>query len=242
MDECVRLEDVGKQFDGQWVFRHVSLTLPQRQTTAIVGESGCGKTTLLQLINGVVSVDEGVLSVLNAPIPETGLPAFRRKIGYAVQGAGLFPHMTVQQNVDLMARLEGWPESKIRNRVIRLFELMGLDSALGTRYPYQLSGGQQQRVGLCRAMMLEPPLLLLDEPFSAIDPITREEIYGHFEVLQQQESVSALLVTHDLREAVRLAQFLVFMGGGQILQHGETATVIESPASESIRRLIETQL
>ena len=100
--------------------------------------------------------------------------------------------MTVQQNVDLMARLEGWPESKIRNRVRRLFELMGLDSALGTRYPYQLSGGQQQRVGLCRAMMLEPPLLLLDEPFSATDPFTREEIYGHFEVLQQQESGSAL--------------------------------------------------
>ena len=162
MDECVRLNDVGKQFDGKWVFRHLSFTLPTHQTTAIVGESGCGKTTLLQLINGVVRVDEGVLSVLNAPIPEIGLATFRRKIGYAVQGAGLFPHLTVQQNVDLLARLEGWSESKIQNRVIRLFELMGLDSALGARYPYQLSGGQQQRVGLCRAMMLEPPMLLLD--------------------------------------------------------------------------------
>lgn len=242
MDECVRLDDVGKQFGGQWVFRHVSLTLPTRQTTAIVGPSGCGKTTLLQLINGLVRLDEGDLNVLNAPIPETDLPAFRRKIGYAVQGAGLFPHLTVQQNIDLTARLEGWSESKIRNRVAGLFELMGMDWALGARYPYQLSGGQQQRVGLCRAMMLQPPLLLLDEPFSAIDPITREEIYGHFEALQQQENVSALLVTHDLREAVRLAQFLVFMGDGHILQYGETAAVLESPATESIRRLIETQL
>ena len=116
MDECVRLNDVGKQFDGKWVFRHLSLTLPTHQTTAIVGESGCGKTTLLQLINGVVRVDEGRLTVLNAPIPEIGLAAFRRKIGYAVQGAGLFPHLTVQQNVDLLARLEGWSESKIQNR------------------------------------------------------------------------------------------------------------------------------
>jgi osmoprotectant transport system ATP-binding protein len=148
----------------------------------------------------------------------------------------------VQQNIDLTARLEGWSESEIRNRVAGLFELMGMDWALGARYPYQLSGGQQQRVGLCRAMMLQPPLLLLDEPFSAIDPITREEIYGHFEALRQQESVSTLLVTHDLREAVRLSQFLVFMGDGQILQHGETAAVVEAPATESIQRLIETQL
>ena len=233
MDECVRLEDVGKQFDGQWVFRHVSLTLPQRQTTAIVGESGCGKTTLLQLINGVVSVDEGVLSVLNAPIPETGLPAFRRKIGYAVQGAGLFPHMTVQQNVDLMARLEGWPESKIRNRVRRLFELMGLDSALGTRYPYQLSGGQQQRVGLCRAMMLEPPLLLLDEPFSALDPLSVETIRNIISDLQKN-SITSIISDHNISSTLMSVDRAILLANSIVVAEGRPRDLLSNKIAKQI--------
>ena len=143
-------------------------------------QSGSGKTTLLQLVNGVLRPNEGTVEVLGESVPAEGVEAFRRRIGYAVQGAGLFPHMTVRQNVDLLARLERWPRDAIESRFAELLGEMGLDASLADRYPNQLSGGQQQRVGLCRALMLKPGMLLLDEPFSAVDPITRMELYEQF--------------------------------------------------------------
>ena len=239
---CVRFAGVGKQFAGHWVFRDITFSCPSGQTTAIVGESGSGKTTLLQLVNGVLRPNEGTVEVLGEAVPEQRVEAFRRRIGYAVQGAGLFPHMTVRQNVDLLARLERWPREDIESRFAELLEEMGLDASLADRYPNQLSGGQQQRVGLCRALMLKPGLLLLDEPFSAVDPITRMELYEQFMHAQQHEGVSALLVTHDMREAVRLAQHLVIVGSGEILQDGETSAVLGAPRPGYVARLIETQL
>ena len=224
------------------VFRDVSFSCPTGHTTAIVGESGSGKTTLLQLVNGVLRPNEGTVEVLGESVPEEGVEAFRRRIGYAVQGAGLFPHMTVRQNVDLLARLERWPRDAIDARFAELLEEMGLDASLSDRYPHQLSGGQQQRVGLCRALMLKPGLLLLDEPFSAVDPITRIELYEQFIHAQRHEGVSALLVTHDMREAVKLAQHLVIVGSGEVLQAGETAAVMATPAPGYVARLVETQL
>ena len=239
---CVSFTSVGKHFAGNWVFRDITFSCPSGQTTAIVGESGSGKTTLLQLVNGVLRPNQGTVEVLGESVPEEGVEAFRRRIGYAVQGAGLFPHMTVRQNVDLLARLERWPREDIETRFSELLEEMGLDAALSDRYPYQLSGGQQQRVGLCRALMLKPGLLLLDEPFSAVDPITRMELYEQFIHAQRHEGVSALLVTHDMREAVRLAQHLVIVGSGEVLQAGETAAVLAAPKPGYVARLVETQL
>ena len=241
MGDCVTFKEVGKCFGDQWVFRHVSLTLPESEVTAIVGASGSGKTTLLQLVNGVYTPDEGAVSVMGKPIPED-LTSFRKRIGYAVQGVGLFPHMTVFQNVSLLARLQGWNKQEVDTRSVELMNRMELSTELLHRYPYQLSGGQQQRVGLCRALMLRPQMLLLDEPFSAIDPITRADLHAHFAALQLHEGVSTLLVTHDLREAVKLAGFLVIMADGQIVQSGKTTEVLDAPANSYVRQLLDTQL
>ena len=242
MVPCVSFAGVGKHFAGNWVFRDVTFSCPSGATTAIVGESGSGKTTLLQLVNGVLRTNEGAVEVLGESVPSDGIEAFRRRIGYAVQGAGLFPHMTVRQNVDLLARLERWTPDAIESRFAELLREMGLDASLADRYPNQLSGGQQQRVGLCRALMLKPSLLLLDEPFSAVDPITRMEMYEQFVHAQRHEGVSALLVTHDMREAVKLAQHLVIVGSGAVLQADGTGAVLAAPRPGYVARLIETQL
>ena len=234
---AVEFHGVGKRFD-EWVFRDVDLALPNERTTALVGPSGCGKTTLLQLVNAVQRPDLGVVEVFGEPVPESGLVPFRRRFGYAVQGAGLFPHMTIADNVGLVARLEGWPADAIRARRRELLDIVGLSEALDGRYPHQLSGGQQQRVGLCRALMLKPRMLLLDEPFAGVDPITRADLYPEFEQLRDHEDVTTLLVTHDVAEARRLADHLVVMGGGGVVQAGPIDEVIAAPRNAFVRDLL----
>jgi osmoprotectant transport system ATP-binding protein len=242
MSSCAAFAGVSKSYvAGRPVLDNVNLELPAGVTTAIVGESGSGKTTLLRLINAVVDPDQGFVEVFGAPIPEDRV-RFRRQIGYSVQGAGLFPHMTNRENVVLLARLEGWEQARIDRRFRELLAQMELDEDVADRYPGELSGGQQQRVGLCRALMLAPRLLLLDEPFSAVDPITRVGIYDRFAEVQRQEGVSTVLVTHDMREAVRLASVMVIVRGGRIEQTGEVPDVIAAPASEYVATLLEGQL
>ncbi len=242
MSDCVSFRDVWKSYlPGQPVLKGVSLDLPAGATTAIVGESGSGKTTLLQLVNAVQQPDKGEVRVFDEPIPDEPI-RFRRQIGYSVQGAGLFPHMTNRQNVTLLARLERWPEEKIEARFAALLEEMELPAELADRFPRELSGGQQQRVGLCRALMLQPRLLLLDEPFSALDPITRVGIYERFREVQAHEGVSSLLVTHDMREAVKLAQMLVIVAEGEVAQAGPVAEVLAQPATDYVAELLRGQL
>ena len=238
---AVRFQGVGKRF-ADWVLRGVDLSLPAGATSALVGPSGCGKTTALQLVNGVCRPDEGAISVFGEPVPQAGLEAFRRRIGYAVQGAGLFPHMTVAENASLLARLERWDADATTARRRELFDVVGLEARLEDRYPHELSGGQQQRVGLCRALMLKPRLLLLDEPFSAIDPITKQEVYRQFERLRDHERVTTVLVTHDMREALRLADHLVVVRAGGVAQAGPPARLRASPASEFVRALLASAL
>lgn len=242
MTDCVRFENIWKSYlPDQPVLKDVSLSLPAGATTAIVGESGSGKTTLLQLVNAVQQPDKGTVLVFDEPVPED-LIRFRRQIGYSVQGAGLFPHMTNRENVTLLARLEGWAENRITERFTALLEEMELPEELADRFPRELSGGQQQRVGLCRALMLSPRLLLLDEPFSAVDPITRVGIYERFREVQAHEGVSSLLVTHDMREAVKLAQMLVIVAEGQVAQAGPVAEVLANPANDYVAELLRGQL
>lgn len=242
MTYCVELSGVSKSFlPGQNVLDDVHLALPKAVTTAVVGESGSGKTTLLQLVNAVLKPDCGEVRVFGATIPEDRV-RFRRSIGYSVQGAGLFPHLTNRDNVVLLARLEKWSETAMQERYVALLGQMGLSEEVSQRYPIELSGGQQQRVGLCRALMLKPSLLLLDEPFSAVDPITRVGIYERFQFVQEHEGVSTLLVTHDMREAVRLANHLVILKGGRVLQSGPTHDVVAAPADEYVAKLLRDQL
>lgn len=239
---CVLFEHVSKRLGGNQVLEDVTLELPELVTTAIVGESGSGKSTLLQHVNGLLRPDEGRVIVFGEPVPYEHVVRFRRRIGYCVQGIGLFPHLTVKENITLVARLDGWSEDDIEARFGHLMRLMDLEEELADRYPLHLSGGQQQRVGLCRSMMLKPPLLLLDEPFSAVDPITRIGIHKHFMRLQTAEPVSVLLVTHDMQEAEKLSQYLVILQGGRVVQAGRTAEVLEAPADDFVASLFKEQL
>jgi osmoprotectant transport system ATP-binding protein len=236
------LENVCKSYGTEPALQDVSLSLADDVTTAVVGPSGSGKSTLLQTINGLVRPDRGTVSVFGKPIDYERLPELRRQIGYGVQGTGLFPHLTVFQNITLLARLAGWDGERIRARAEQLMDLVGLPIAYRERYPHELSGGQQQRVGLCRAMMLNPRVFLLDEPFGALDPVTRREIHKEFLHLQEAEPRTIVLVTHDLREAVRLAQRIAVLDRGRLVQHGERDELLKQPADDFVRRFFQTQL
>ncbi len=241
LSHCVEFQNAGKFLGEDWVFRGVDANVPNAQVTAIIGASGSGKTTLLRLINGLYRPDEGDIKVLGEDIPQKNQHLFRRKIGYAVQGAGLFPHMTIESNITKLAKLDGWTQERIQPRLDELLELTGLEIEMKERYPHELSGGQQHRVSLCRTLMLEPKLLLLDEPFSAIDAITRNEIQDSFIELQRKLAFSAVLVTHDFREATKLAHYLLVLGDDGIEQKGTLQDLLDNPASSFLQELIETE-
>src|SRR5262245_1401101 len=228
---------VWKRFDTDWVLHDVTLALPDGETSAVVGESGSGKSTLLQLINAVYRADRGTVKVFDQTIPNEDVYRWRRAIGYSVQGAGLFPHLTVYENVTLLARLSGVAREIIEKRYRSLLDIMGLSGELDQRFPHLLSGGQQQRVGLCRALMLQPKLLLLDEPFSALDSITRTGLYDVFKRLRDRESVTTVLVTHDVGEAVQLAGHIVVLKDGVVQQSAPVAFVLQQPANDYVRTL-----
>jgi osmoprotectant transport system ATP-binding protein len=236
------LKGVSKSYGAEAALRDVDVEFADGVTTAVVGPSGSGKSTLLQLINGLVRPSAGAVHVFGKPIDYDELPVLRRKIGYAVQGTGLFPHLTVERNITLLASLVGWDTDRIRRRAQELMGLVGLPWEYAARYPYELSGGQQQRVGLCRAMMLNPAIFLLDEPFGALDPVTRQEIHQEFLRLQASEPRTIVLVTHDLHEALKLAQRLVVLDRGRIVQNGPCEEIVKAPATDFVRTFFRTQL
>ena len=244
---CVEFSAVSKSYGETEVLRDISLEFPAGATSAIVGASGSGKTTLLRLINALEHIDGGVLKVAGTSVPapaeQDALTAFRRGMGYAVQGAGLLPHLSVIDNVTLVARLDGLTFSDCEARASELLTQMNLSAELWPRFPGQLSGGQQQRVGLCRALMLAPELLLLDEPFSAVDPITRLELHDLFLKLNAQSiSSSTIMVTHDIREAAKLADYLIILAAGEVMQCGPINEVIDEPNNDYVARLLAEQL
>jgi osmoprotectant transport system ATP-binding protein len=238
----ITFQGVSKTYGKEAALHDVTVAFEDGVTTAVVGPSGSGKSTLIQLINGLVRPTSGIVQIYGKPIDYGRLPELRRQIGYAVQGTGLFPHLTVERNITLLARLVGWNAERIGARARELMERVGLPWTFATRYPHELSGGQQQRVGLCRAMMLQPPLFLLDEPFGALDPITRSEIQQEFLRLQQSEPRTMVLVTHDLHEALTLAQRLIVLEHGRIVQHGPGEEIVKAPANEFVRTFFQTQL
>ena len=228
MSGIIEFRQLTKSYGETVVFRDLDLDIPAGITTGLVGESGCGKSTLLELVNGLKRPDAGTVNTFGEPVPVADLPAFRRRIGYAVQGTGLFPHMSVARNIALLGELEDWPEDRLNTRTANLMDLMALHETLAHRYPHELSGGQQQRVGICRAMFLHPDILLLDEPFSGVDPLTRSDIHERFLQLMGSESTTVLLVTHDMKEAVRLADELVVIRAGEIVRQGVVDRVVRS--------------
>ena len=214
----VSFRDVTYAVGGVTVIDGLSLDVRRGETLVLLGESGCGKTTTLRLINRLLDPTAGSVTVGGRDTREWDAIELRRRTGYVIQEAGLFPHFTVERNVGLVPTLEGWGEARVRARVAELLELVGLDPArFRDRYPAELSGGQRQRVGVARALAADPPLLLLDEPFGALDPLTRAALQREFARLQRALSKTAVLVTHDVREALALGTRVALMSAGRVL-------------------------
>lgn len=236
--KAVSFKNITKKYGETTVLKNICLDINDHETTALVGESGSGKTTLLQLVNGLTLPSAGEVNIFGDQLDYDNLANARKKMGYAVQGAGLFPHMTIFENIIVMAKLDGWNDQKIAARADYVVELVDLKKELLDRFPHNLSGGQQQRVSLCRAMMLNPSLLLLDEPFSALDPITKQYIHAEFLKLQKTESKAILLVTHDMEEAVKLADNIVIIKDGEVVQSGKIPEITEAPKDDYVRGLL----
>jgi len=203
--------------EGRTLLSDINLEVRRGETLVLLGRSGSGKTTALKLINRLRETSEGEVRVEGRATAEWDPIQLRRRIGYVIQEVGLFPHFTVEKNIGLVPRLEGWPEPRIRARVDELLALVGLESELRGRYPHQLSGGQRQRVGVARALAADPPILLMDEPFGALDPLTRAEIQREFRGLEQRLGKTIVFVTHDLREGLLLGTRLALMESGKLV-------------------------
>ncbi|MBT2583989.1 betaine/proline/choline family ABC transporter ATP-binding protein [Planococcus sp. ISL-109] len=236
----IRFDKVTKQFpDGTEALKDISLILPARQLTAIIGPSGCGKTTLMKMVNKLENPTAGAIYIDDEPITEMDEVKLRRSIGYVIQRIGLFPHMTIKENVSLVPKLLNWPADKTEERAKELLQLVGLDPAIFMeRYPLELSGGQQQRVGVVRALAGDPNIVLMDEPFSALDPISREQLQDELRHLQQEIHKTIVFVTHDMDEALKIADTIVVMRDGQIEQIGTPQQLIDEPANEFVHSFI----
>ena len=238
----IRLEDVSKSFDGGRTFAvsGVDLSVAEGTLLVLLGESGSGKTTTLQMINRLVDPTAGRITVAGRDVLGLDPVSLRRRIGYVFQGVGLFPHMTVAENVATVPRLLGWPERETAARTEELLGMVGLDDGTyADRYPAELSGGQRQRVGVARALAARPEVLLMDEPFGKLDPVTRDELQDQFRQLQQALGVTVVLVTHDVMEALLLADRIAVMKDGELLGEGSPGAMLNSPPHEYIRTLME---
>ncbi len=216
-NHIIKFRRVGFALDGGRVLiAELNLNIRQGETVILLGRSGSGKTTTLKLINRLLVPTSGEVLVEGRPTTQWDAIRLRRSIGYVIQEVGLFPHFNVERNVGLVPSIEGWAAERIRERVRELLQLVGLDPGLASRYPRELSGGQRQRVGVARALAADPPILLMDEPFGALDPITRAELQREFKALQQRLNKTIVFVTHDLREALLLATRIGLFEAGRL--------------------------
>ncbi|HWR54319.1 MAG TPA: ATP-binding cassette domain-containing protein [Bryobacteraceae bacterium] len=217
MAALLEFHNVTCRIAGREILHGINLSVGRGETVVLLGRSGSGKTTLLKMVNRLVDAHGGQVRFEGVPVTDQDPIRLRRRIGYVIQEGGLFPHVTVERNVGLVPRLENWPEEKVRERVFALLRMMGLPpEEYASRRPRQLSGGEKQRVGIARALAAEPPLLLLDEPFAALDPVTRFELQKQFVELRRRLGTTALFVTHDVREAVMMASRIAVLKDGAI--------------------------
>ena len=237
----IELKGVTRMFGGQAALGPIDLLVPPHKTLALLGPSGCGKSTLLRLVVGLLTPDAGTIEAFGTPVTPATRDALRLRMGYVIQEGALFPHLTAAENVALIARDRGWPQDRIAARVEELARLAHLPAELLARYPAQLSGGQRQRVALMRALVLDPEVLLLDEPLGALDPMIRASLQDELGGLFRQLQKTVLFVTHDLAEAAFLADEVVLLRAGRIVQRGTARDLAERPAEPFVTEFVRAQ-
>jgi osmoprotectant transport system ATP-binding protein len=237
----IGLEGVGKSYGGHVALAPVSLSFAARSTSVLIGPSGCGKSTLLRLIVGLVRPDYGEVRIGNEALRADNVERLRHGIGYVIQDGGLFPHLTAGRNVTLLASHLKRSPAWIAERCAHLAELMRIPAAVLQRFPRELSGGQRQRVSLMRALMLDPPVLLLDEPLGALDPVTRYELQEELKRLFEELAKTVVLVTHDMNEAAHFGAYIVLLRAGQVVQAGSFSEFLSRPAERYVTEFIRAQ-
>jgi osmoprotectant transport system ATP-binding protein len=238
---AVRFNGVTKRYGGNETIAvdHLDLEAPAGEICVLVGPSGCGKTTAMRMVNRTVEMTSGDILIGDRSVKDRKAAELRREIGYVIQQIGLFPHRTISQNIGAVPQLLGWDKERARERSAELLELIGLDPELGDRYPAQLSGGQQQRVGVARALAADPLVMLMDEPFGAIDPINRERLQNEFLRLQAEIRKTVLFVTHDIDEAIKMGDRIAVMReGGKVAQYATPAELLMDPADEFVEDFV----
>lgn len=239
MNQIIEYKNIGKSYQGKWVVRDCNLRINEGDFLCIVGTSGSGKTTLLKMINGLIAPDEGDITIFRTRVIDQDIISLRRKIGYAIQGDGLFPHMTVAENIGYVPRLEGVSKEEVDAIVERMLSLVGLPLDSKEKYPKELSGGQQQRVGIARAYANSPKILLMDEPFGAVDSITRYQLQEDLKQIHKQTDCTIVFITHDMHEAFKLGTHILVMHEGKIQQYGTTEEVKNHPSNDYVKQLVE---
>lgn len=239
----IKLENIQKKYeDGFVAIKNLNLTFHEGEITVLIGPSGCGKTTTMKLLNRLIRPTKGKITIRGEDISQVDPVRLRRKIGYVIQNIGLFPHMTIAKNVGIVPKLQKWDKERIEQKVDELLQLVGLDPDMfRDRYPSELSGGQQQRVGVIRALAADQDIILMDEPFSALDPISREQLQDELIRLQQELKKTIVFVTHDMDEAIKIADTIVLMKEGEIVQSGRPEQILRHPANEFVKNFIGKQ-
>ncbi|HVF12205.1 MAG TPA: betaine/proline/choline family ABC transporter ATP-binding protein [Actinomycetota bacterium] len=242
-DPMISLRGVSKTFDGtNFAVRDLSFDVPEGETVVLVGPSGCGKTTTMKMINRLVEPSAGQISVNGQDVMAQDPVSLRRGIGYVIQSIGLIPHRTVAENIGTVPRLSGWDRSATMERTMELMDMFHLDRALLDRFPSQLSGGQRQRVGVARALSIDPPVMLMDEPFGAVDPIVRERLQDQFLEIQESLKKTIVFVTHDIDEAIKMADKIAILNvGGTLEQFDSPETILRQPSNEFVERFIGSE-
>ncbi|MCP3980858.1 MAG: ATP-binding cassette domain-containing protein [bacterium] len=241
IETALELHDACKSFAGVVALQATSIAFEAGRTTVLIGPSGCGKSTLLRLINGLLEPDRGCVVVRGRTLSRANVGELRRRMGYVIQEGGLFPHLTARRNVTLMADYIGWPRERVNSRLSELAELTRFPADGLERYPRELSGGQRQRVSLMRALMLDPDVLLLDEPLGALDPMIRADLQDELREIFRRLSKTVVMVTHDLDEAGFFADSIALMRDGRVVQRGSLAALVERPADEFVTRFVRAQ-
>ncbi len=235
----IEFQNVSKTYKKTTVLSDLNFTIEDGQLVCLIGESGCGKTTTLKMINRLITPTTGNILLNGEDISKKDVIQLRRSIGYVIQQTGLFPHMTVQENIELISKLNQVPMDKIHKKTLEMMEMVGLDAKKYLdRYPTELSGGQQQRIGVARAFMTEPDIILMDEPFSALDPMTRTSLQDELMKLQEQFHKTIVFVTHDMDEAIKIADKICIMDGGHIVQYDTPEQILKHPKNEFVKKFV----